>query len=292
MPLQSDTRCVDCFRSGLRGFLSRSGIGGERAFELLEGYIQRIASGLDGNPPPVAGAPVYREIRGLSGETDIYLPEKHRFTDMLLDRRSQLIRRFNTEDNPLTAALRASTWGNLIDVAQGKELLGEKELLELFSVPLSVDHTGDFLEKLAHARSMVIFGDNAGETVLDRLFLELLEFPGHVYYTVRPLPMLNDAVRSDAERAGLDAFCTIVDTGYDAPTILLQMVSSHLASLLDTADLILSKGQGNLEGLFGARDPRLYYSFVVKCPVIADAVHLPEGSGVFASSVDLPGKDF
>lgn len=292
MPLQSDTRCVDCFRKGLRGFLSRSGIEGKRAEELLEGYIFRIGSELDANPPPVAGAPVYREIRGLSGEKDIYLPEKHRFTDMLLDGRSRLISRFNSEDDPVSAALLASTWGNLIDVAQGKELPREKELLELFSVPLSVDDTGDFLEKLARARSIVIFGDNAGETVLDRLFLELLEFHGHVYYTVRPAPMLNDAVRSDAERAGLDAFCTIVDTGFDAPTILPRMVSSHLASLLDEADLILSKGQGNLEGLFGARDSRLYYSFVVKCSVIADAVNLPEGSGVFASSVHLPGKDF
>jgi uncharacterized protein with ATP-grasp and redox domains len=276
----------------LRGFLSRSGIGGERADELLEGYIQRIGSELDGNPPPVAGAPVYREIRGLSGEMDIYLPEKHRFTDMLLDCRSHLIRAFNTEDYPLTAALRASTWGNLIDVAQGRELPREKELLDLFSVPLSVDDTVNFLEKLTNARTMVIIGDNAGETVLDRLFLELLEFHGLVYYAVRPAPMLNDAVRSDAERAGLDAFCTIVDTGFDAPTILAQMVGSQLASLLDAADLILSKGQGNLEGLFGARDSRLYYSFVVKCPVVADAVNLPEGSGVFASSVNLPGKEF
>jgi len=292
LPLQSDTRCVDCFRNRLRGFLSRSGIGGNRAEELLEGYILRIGSELDGNPPPVAGAPVYREIRSLSGEMDIYLPEKNRFTDMLLDSRSQLISRFNAEDYPVTAALLASTWGNLIDVAQGKELPSGKELLELFSVPLSVDDTGDFLEKLACAQTLVIFGDNAGETVLDRLFLELLEFHGHVYYTVRPAPMLNDAVRSDAERAGLDAFCTIVDTGFDAPTILPQMVGSHLASLLDAADLILSKGQGNLEGLFGARDSRLYYSFVVKCPVISDAVELPEGSGVFASSVRMPGKEF
>lgn len=54
---------------------------------------------------------------------------------------------------------------------------------------------------------------------------------------------------------------------------------------MDAADVILSKGQGNVETLYGCGYP-IFYAFLVKCPAIpgpvrkgkADA-HVPGGNG-------------
>jgi uncharacterized protein with ATP-grasp and redox domains len=291
LPLRSDTRCLSCFRRGLGAFLERTGLTGPGADNLLEGYLDRVATSLNTNPPPVAGAGIYREIREMAAHPDIYREDKSRITSALGGRIIELRKRFESDDLPLNAALRASTWGNLLDVAQGRVLPTDEDLLELLSVPLAVDDTGEFLQRMSQAATLLILGDNAGETVLDRIFLEMYEFPGAVFYAVRPFPVLNDATGLDAAEAGLEMFSTVVDTGFDAPTLVPGQISPDMESLLDHSDLVLSKGQGNLEGLLGMHDPRLYYSFVVKCPVVAEIMGLPEGSGIFTSSMRLQGKD-
>ncbi len=272
-------------------FLERTGVTGPRAEDLLKGYVSRIAVALETNPPPVAGADIYREIREMAAHPDIYREDKSRITSDLVRRIDELRKRFDSDHQPLAAALRASTWGNILDVAQGRSLPSLVDLLELLSAPLAIDDTGEFLQRMkGAASSLLLLGDNAGETVLDRIFLEMSGFQGEVFYAVRPAPVLNDATGLDAAEAGLDRFSTVVDTGFDAPTLVPGQVSSAMESLLNRSDLILSKGQGYLEGLLGVQDPRLYFSFVVKCPVIAEILGLREGSGVFASSMRMQGK--
>ncbi len=271
--------------------LERTGITGARAEDLLKGYISRITAALETNPPPVAGAEIYREIREMAAHPDIYREDKSKITSALVGRTEELRNRFDSDDRPLEAALRASTWGNILDVAQGRSLPSPVDLLGLLSAPLAIDDTGEFLQRMkGEASSLLLLGDNAGETVLDRIFLEMSGFSGEVFYAVRPAPVLNDATELDAAEAGLDRFSTVIDTGFDAPTLVPGQISSAMESLLRRSDLVLSKGQGNLEGLFGVQDPRLYFSFVVKCPVIAEILNLREGSGVFASSMRMQGK--
>ena len=289
MPLRSDPRCLDCFRSGIGVFLGKTGIPPSRASELLEDYLARIADAMRSEPPPVAGAPIYREIRELASHPDLYREEKAAATSALVGRMGQLWRMVTGEDDPFRASLRASTWGNLLDVAQGRDLPGEEELLDLLSTPLALDDTSAFIRAMDRASSLLILGDNAGETVLDRLLLEVSGFEGTVHYAVRPEPVLNDAVEADAVDAGLHRLSTLLDTGYDAPTLVRGRLAPAMESLLDGADLVLSKGQGNFEGLLGTGDERLYYSLVVKCQVIGEILGLPVGSGVFVSSTNVPG---
>jgi uncharacterized protein with ATP-grasp and redox domains len=288
LPLRSDPRCLDCFRSGLGVFLGKTGIPQATATELLEGYLARIEAVMRSEPPPVAGAPVYREIRELAPHPDLYRAEKAAATSALVGRMGQLRGMVTGEDDPLRASLRACTWGNLLDVAQGRALPGEEELVDMLSAPLALDDTASFAREMARASSLLILGDNAGETVLDRLFLEVSGFGGAIHYAVRPGPVLNDAVEGDAVYAGLHRLSTLLDTGYDAPTVVRGRLAPAMESLLDGADLVLSKGQGNFEGLLGTGDERLYYSLVVKCPVIGEILGLPVGSGVFVSSRNVP----
>lgn len=288
MPLSSDPRCLECFRSGFGAFSGRGSAASPELGRALQEALDLVEERLPHHAPPVAGAPGYAHLCRHLGADDPFAAEKRALTQGLLSRLDRIRRGIAGSPRPAAAALRAGVWGNLLDVAQGHRLPDPDELQELFGHPLAVDDTGEFLDRLDSASLLLILGDNAGETVLDRLFLETASPGAEVVYTVRPQPVMNDATAADAEMAGLHRLAELVDTGCAAPTIMPGMVSTGLERLLDQADLVLSKGQGNLEGLLGTSDERLFYSFVVKCEVIADAAGLPLHSGVFASSTRLP----
>lgn len=290
MPLSSDPRCLECFRSGFGAFSGRGAADSGNLGEALEEALRLVAERLPDHAPPVAGAPGYAHLCRHLGVEDLFGDEKRALTQGLLTQLDRIRQGIAVSPRPAAAALRAGVWGNLLDVAQGHRLPAPDELQELLGNPLAVDDTEEFLERLEGASLLLILGDNAGETVLDRLFLETASPGADVVYTVRPEPVMNDATLADAEMAGLHRLARLVDTGCAAPTVMPDMVSPGLQRLLGEADLVLSKGQGNLEGLLGTSDERLFYSFVVKCGVIADATGLPLRSGVFARSTRLPQR--
>ena len=51
-------------------------------------------------------------------------------------------------------------------------------------------------------------------------------------------------------------------------------------SLFTEADLIISKGQGNLEGLIHLKDKRIFFLLMVKCDVIAEKLNVKKGDFV------------
>jgi len=290
MPLSSDPRCLECFRNGFGAFFGRGSAESPELGRALQEALAMVEERLHHHAPPVAGAPGYTYLCRHLGVDDLFAGEKRALTQGLLSQLDRIRPGIAASPRPSAVALRAGVWGNLLDVAQGHRLPDADELQELFDHPLALDDTGEFLDRLNSASLLLILGDNAGETVLDRLFLETASPGAEVVYTVRPEPVMNDATAADAEMAGLHRLAELVETGCAAPTIMPGMVSPRLERLLGEADLVLSKGQGNLEGLLGTSDERLFYSFVVKCEVIADATGLPLRSGVFARSTRLPQR--
>ena len=265
--------------------------GGEHA-ALLEGYMEDVSWRIRAHePPPLAGARAYRDLRARLGDPDIFAGLKTSVTDALLDMLPLLRKRASRGGEPLMEALAMSTWGNLLDVAQGAPLPGSAEILGLMDGPLSTDERRSFLDAVGRRGRLLVLGDNAGETVLDRLFMEYLPAGVRVIYTVRPRPVMNDAVRSDAERAGIGGFARLIDTGLDAPTVDPSSMGPALREAWETSDAILAKGQGNLEGMAGCIDVRVYHSFVVKCGVVSRLSGLAEGSAVFARRASLTGGE-
>lgn len=257
-------------------------------------YISLIDDALEtGHPPPLAGQKAWTLLKEESkvGE-DIFAAEKKFFTNELLKYYSDIKNSYTNELSPSKNALAASTWCNLIDVGQGKPLPKIQELLNLFSSPLFWDERNLFLKELNSASTLLVIGDNAGETVFDRLFLDLTDFSGKIFYMTRGEPVMNDATVSDAELAGLHKVAEVISSNSDIPGFIPSYVSGFPKSIYNSADIILSKGQGNLEGLLGKNDPRVYFSFVVKCDVVADAVNAPLGSGVFSRFLNVKGNNY
>jgi damage-control phosphatase, subfamily I len=113
--------------------------------------------------------------------------------------------------------------------------------------------SSELKEALSTAKTVLYLGDNAGEIVLDKLFIETLMHP-NLYLAVRGAPVINDATLDDAQYVGIDTVADVISNGYDAPSTIVDGCSPQFQELFNKADVIISKGQGNLEGLLDKTD--------------------------------------
>ena len=126
------------------------------------------------------------------------------------------------------------------------------------------------------ARDILFLADNAGELVFDRLLLELLPRE-KITVVVKGGPAINDALRADAQVAGLEGLVALTDTGCDGAGIVLEACSPEFQRRFARADLIIAKGQANFESLDGCQKD-IFFLFKVKCPVVARHIGYPVGN--------------
>ena len=111
-----------------------------------------------------------------------------------------------------------------------------------------------------------------------------------IAYCVRGANTLNDATRADAAYVGMDRLCRILDNGSAIAGTEPQFLDRELRTALEQADVILSKGSGNLESLAGC-GWNVYYIFMCKCPRVAKILGCENMTGQFLREWALPPLD-
>lgn len=225
--------------------------------------------------PPEIGREVYRIISERTGVKDPYREIKRICTRQALALYPKLKEKIVSSKDRLLTAIRVAIAGNIIDFGAKAEFNLDKDLEGLLDQELAIDHYLEFRKVLTGARKVLYLADNAGETVFDRLLIE--ELDRAVTYVVREKPIINDAVYQDAVDAGVDKVAEIISSGTDAPGTILDLCSEQFVKIFRAADLIVSKGQGNYEGLSDEAQP-VFFLLKAKCSVIAHDIGIPQGS--------------
>lgn len=228
-----------------------------------------------GATPPEIGREVYRIISKRTGIKDPYRKIKEKCTRQALSLYPELKKLINSSQDRLMTAVRLSIAGNIIDFGVNFDFDLKKDVGTILSQDFSINHYREFCEALDKARKILYLADNAGETVFDRFLIEEINKP--VIYVVRAHPIINDATREDALLAGIDKVAEIVSSGCDAPGNILKFCSDEFLKVYRSADLIISKGQGNYEGL-SDEDRPIFFLLKAKCHVIARDIGIDEGS--------------
>ena len=202
---------------------------------------------------------------------DRFAEEKELSNRYVLDRFDRITGMVRSAPDPLYAGLQAAILGNYIDFSalQG-EVSFEKldEMLDLLHT-IEVDRTAfDKLRAdLEAGRNLLYLTDNAGEIGFDRVFLEVIRdtFPGlSITVCVRGGPAQNDATIADAQVVGMPF--PVIGNGTRIPGTVLDLASPELKEALSKADVILAKGQANVETLLDTgHGYNIYYAFLVKC---------------------------
>ncbi|MDF7806974.1 ARMT1-like domain-containing protein [Pontiellaceae bacterium B12219] len=280
--MQSYTDCIPCFVQQAHDALRQVTTEDE---ELVRRTLQRVMRAAAEFPlsqtPPAMAQLTHRIIREETGNPDPYAKIKAKSNRLALNLAEEVRRIINASVDPFLMALRFSIAGNIMDFA----LTSKWNLFELDAFiedtrfrALEKEPVERLRTAVKSARSILMLGDNAGETVFDKLLIEQLG-GAEVFYAVKGAPIINDATRADALVAGLDAVAKIVENGSDAPGTMLEDCSASFRGLFSEAGLVIAKGQANYETLSNCSRP-IFFLTRVKCPVIGRDLGEPLGSWV------------
>jgi len=151
----------------------------------------------------------------------------------------------------LARALQLAVLGNAVDLMLADR--PEDLEAEIRSRPLPREPVEGLLEWLADAGRIVYLADNSGEIVLDGILIEeIRRFHGpEIILLVRSVPAMNDITLSEAASAGLPKDLVVKENGIRGPYpgTKLDRCLPEVRRLIETCDLIISKGGGNFDSL-------------------------------------------
>lgn len=272
-----ETDCYLCHSKTVGHLISKFLPGKEKADCFLEA-AHFLLNGKQKLDNPYLATQIHRLAKGVLGADDLYLAEKDRANRILLQGYQEWRHRVVSSDNPLFTALQLAVVGNIIDYGAhtAREEDTEGQILELLQNDIVIDHTQRLFHEIVKAKSILYLGDNAGEIVFDKLFIETMNH-ANVTFAVRGAPIINDVTLADAEQVGLSDVCKVISNGFDAPSTILDSCSIEFVELFNSVDLIISKGQGNFEGLMEVKHPNLFFLLMAKCQPIAKLLEVNVG---------------
>lgn len=217
------------------------------------------------------------------GELKDYTTIKQKYNRLLLDKEGEIEGRVNQSLRECIKYVCAANYIDFSAVEHVNERTFEQLLEKAGREAISEEEYAHFLEDLEKAERLVYLTDNCGEIVLDKLFMKCIKeaFPKlQITAIVRGENVLNDATYEDAREVGLTEIVPCIGNGNGAPGTVVDRLSAEARSVLLDADVIISKGQGNFEGLYGeGLNP--YYLFLCKCELFVRRFGLEQYSSVF-----------
>ena len=100
------------------------------------------------------------------------------------------------------------------------------------------------------------------------------------------MEVLNDAVIEDANDVGLTKIVEVIGNGNGIAGTQINKLSKEARTVLDKADIIISKGQGNFETIHGC-GRNIYYLFLCKCEWFSERFGMERLKGVFINEKNL-----
>ena len=233
---------------------------------LLELYL-RVPEGVSSPWLGPETEKLYQKVYGITG--DRFEAEKKFSNRFVMERFDRIRARAELAEDPVYAGLQFAVLGNYIDFSALYGEVSFEELDELLKKAESMELNRETYEKLSReletAKTLLYLTDNAGEIGFDRICAEQIaaRYPNlQITFCVRGGVTLNDATREDARAVGIPF--PVIDNGNNIAGTQLDLLSEEAKKALETADVIIAKGQANAETLLDS-GYNIYYAFLVKC---------------------------
>lgn len=255
----------------------------EKKVEYMTRVLKELGEMKDSHGPVLATRNIIKLQTELFGKKQKYGELKSKFNQFVMKKVPFLQSEIEKADDPLKRAVQYGIVGNYIDFAVMEHI--DQNQLEQFFVDATQyeldEQTYESMKQdVCNAKQIVFLLDNCGEIVIDKLIIEELQKlnpQAEITAIVRGEEAMNDATIEDAKEVGLDRVVRVIGNGSDILGTCLQYISEEARTIIEEADVILSKGQGNFETLQGC-DKNIYYIFLCKCEMIAQMFGVPKFS--------------
>ena len=255
----------------------------EKTASFILREVAKILSKYDLNiTPPEIAAEVYNFISETTKINDPFFKEKREAIKEALKFKELLVQKLEKSEEKLFDACKIAVAGNVIDLGVHQEYNLKEEINTIFEIDFKHNDYDIFVEKLKNAKNIVYLADNAGENVFDEILIkELKKYVSEIYYFTRGRPVINDITVNDLSGLEIERLANVVNSGVPTPGFHLKYANDKAKELFFNSDLVISKGMGNFECLFGECSREVFYLFKVKCEVVARACSSDVGDYVF-----------
>ncbi len=279
--MRSHLECIPCFiKQSLEA--ARMATDDEKIqTKVLQEVMKHLQNVSFTDSPPKLSREVHKIIREITGSKDPYKKVKETSNEIAKKKYAYLKKLVIESDDPLLMAIKLSIIGNVIDFGTTNRF-NVNDLIDN-SIKQELD-SGSYLQFkhiLEQSKTILFLADNAGEIFYDKILLEeLAKKQKQITYAVKANPIINDALTEDVKFVGIDKLAKVVewDAGQklSSPGIILSYASENFLKIFESSDMVLSKGQGNYEGLSEV-DRNVFFMLVVKCPLVAQDINSDVG---------------
>lgn len=231
--------------------------------------------------PPKLSREVHNIIREVTGSKDPYKKAKETSNNTAEKKYKYLKKLVVESEDPLLMAIKLSIVGNVIDFGTTNRINVDDLIDNVIKQDLDANSYVQFKYAIGQSKTILFLADNSGEIFYDKILIEeITKKNKQITYVIKANPIINDALAEDAKRAGIDKLAEIVEWDHgqklSSPGLILSYASPKFLELFKSADMVVSKGQGNYEGLSDV-DRDIFFMLVVKCPLVAE--HISEEVG-------------
>lgn len=286
--------CVLCIMNQILRTASHLNIEPEKEDLIFRKCLEKSAR-IDrhGMTAPEFAEEIYGILTSIAGVKDPYRELRKKQNDLVMDRIDFFRGEIEKASDPLLKAGLYSLLGNIIDYGAATIF----NIDGLFSPFRKIETAFNDYEKLKSrlmvASNLLIIGDNAGEAVFDRLFMEQIKKVNprvDISYGIRSGPAINDVLKEDAIYVGIPQVARVVETGSTCAGTVVGKLDPGFRAIYDSADVVISKGQGNFETLEEEEQRDIFFILKVKCEPLARHLNLETGALLFAFGKTIKGS--
>lgn len=256
------------------------------SIDIYQSRVRGILDKSDGLSTPQVAEKMYDLRRELFGADKDYSEIKKYYNRLMLSLLPHMERGVRTAKDPLMMAVQYAMAGNYIDFG-AMDSVDENQLRvqldQAADIVINADVLDSFRKEILSAQKIVYFTDNCGEIVTDKLLISVMRSLApdlEVTVIVRSKDAVNDATIEDARQIGMeDAATRVIGNGNGMPGNVISKMSPEAMNMIDKADILISKGQGNYEGLSGC-GLNIYYLFLCKCEAFMRRFDVPQFTGI------------
>ncbi|MDA3779136.1 MAG: ARMT1-like domain-containing protein, partial [Bacteroidales bacterium] len=227
-------KCLFCFSRAFEKLLFKPNISSEEKVSYTKEFFAYLSTIDENALAPKIARDIHAKFREILNNNDPYKEEKKFHNKSILNIYSELEKKVRESRNPFNTALRLAIAGNIIDFGPAQKFDIEGTIKKVENSDFAIDNSKELKNAIEKANNILYLGDNSGEIVFDKLFLQTINHP-NVYFAVRGAPVINDVTIDEAKFVGIDKFAKIISNGYDAPSTLIEYASDEFLDVYNKA---------------------------------------------------------
>ena len=176
--MKADKECLECCVKKVEGLLDQYKVSEKKRRDIMEQVEELIEKTGEDISAPSLMAQVMSILELRIGIADAYDEPKRKYNQFLMEREEEFYQNVLQSTDRFLAGIQYAITGNYIDFGAMSDV-NEEKLKELLAdyknVKLDPEEMKNLRNEMGKAHKLVYITDNAGEIVLDKIFIKIIK---------------------------------------------------------------------------------------------------------------------